>query len=191
MPIDIEKKALEIKSKLKKHHNLLKQAVASHSVVLLIGHEHEKELRLFDEIKKELETELPVFMVKHASEDGTCVNDFTAEETTIEDADTIVMVDGIAPGLVSESSIICKREDYQDKTILFVDENATSFEDIVDITKHYLWYPKIIFYKNREDLIKKIIGFVKKTAYRKANLSLEKLKKDINPDGTNIKEGVI
>ncbi len=187
MPTDFDKKALEIQAKLKQRENLIKEAVASLSVVLLMGHEEEKELSLFNRIKEELELELPVFMVKHASESIKSVNDLECEKTAIDEADIIVMIDGLAPGLVSESVLICQNEKYQNKTLLFVDENQKTFADITNLKLHYLWYPTIWLYKDKDDLVSKIKKIVLKTAYRKIHLKLRKIKKkDINQNDDNI-----
>lgn len=88
----------------------------------------------------------------------------------LHEANIVVMFDGKRPGTVSESTYLCPYKSIQDKTILFVQEGKKTLDQVMSTEDHYLFYPRIVFYRNKKDLKEKIVKYVKKEVYRLANL---------------------
>ena len=168
-----EEEALGLIKQLDKYDNLVNLAIPLKKILILGDH--------FPLSNKKFMKSMETHLMEKEKFKAECLESVILKRgklnlmpkmfVALHEANVIVMLDGKRPGTVSESTYLCPYKSIQDKTILFVQEGKKTLDQVMSTEDHYLFYPRIVFYKDKKDLKEKIVKYVKKEVHRLANLA--------------------
>ncbi len=176
--------AVGFHQKLKDRDKRIKQSATAFKILLLGDTEQYETL---EEIKRKLASHFLCARllrdIADIPENTIDIPTFQIEDIALNEFQIVIMIDGESAGTVSESALVMKNKEYQEKSILFVDKTKKCFEDVMGVDAHYLYYPQIWLYEDKNDLINRAVLVAKKAAYRLATLHLQKLEDQSSAGG--------
>ncbi len=172
----IDEHAVEIFQKLRDLQKR-RDAIAKSHRILVCG-DYGENIEILEEIKTKLiNNGHPAFLAKDFKPSDMTMPSYDHTLSLMNDFDIIILVDGDCIGTGIDCGLIIGNGTFQTKTILLTNKN---FEDMINLSKSYIYYPMYEFWTTREDLIYKAVGLAKKESYRLAKIYIDLHKSTIN-----------